>query len=600
MPTRLRFWLLCLLLNLLFFLPIYLLNASSTPPVPQAALFDAGWEEGLRGIFLWRTNLDPWRISLEFSLLTALWIVVPWLQRRWVQRLFSGLYLITLAYYLYEAIVWSIYLAEPNFYSQYFLARDGIPFLMEGMQAAWWLYAAGAAGALLAVTALLWVLRRFWAAGMAGDLGNGTRWAFAVLAVAQLAALYLFQYYTAQPEMVVSSVGYKLYQNIGESIHLEADIASFDDSTAQHAYDYSSYALTKTPDIYLIFVESYGSVLYKRADYRQAYESLLAELEPRLEEAGWHARTALSESPMWGGGSWMAYSSALLGLRIDNQAQYLALRNKYQEEYYPNLGNTLRQFGYYAGYVSGMRDKWNDVQWAEYGHFLGADEWLRYEQMQYTGPHYGWGPGAPDQFTLNFADAHLQAATEQPLFFFTITQNSHFPWAENPELVADWRTLNGQQAGESVVVDKEDTAVLRQLYVESIDYQLQNMVDFVLSHGTDDSIFIFVGDHQPPSVSRRADGFGTPIHVIARDEALTDAFGEYGFMPGLVLKDFTPAVRHEGLYSLLMRILLQEYGDGAHPLPDYLADGAALPPDGTTSEPSAYGDPATYGNASAP
>jgi hypothetical protein len=106
----------------------------------------------------------------------------------------------------------------------------------------------------------------------------------------------------------------------------------------------------------------------------------------------------------------MAYSSALLGLRIDNQAQYLSLRNKYQEEYYPSLGNTLRQFGYHAGYVSGMRDQWNDVQWAEYGHFLGADEWLRYEQMEYTGPHYGWGPGAPDQFTLNFAGSDGTAA----------------------------------------------------------------------------------------------------------------------------------------------------------------------------------------------
>jgi hypothetical protein len=71
-------------------------------------------------------------------------------------------------------------------------------------------------------------------------------------------------------------------------------------------------------------------------------------------------------------------------------------------------------------------------------------------------------------------------------------------------------------------------------------------------------------------------------------------------VPGLVLKEFTPAVRHEGLYSLLMRILLQEYGDGVDSLPDYLPDGAALPPDVTTSEPSAYGNPATYGNTSPP
>lgn len=66
----------------------------------------------------------------------------------------------------------------------------------------------------------------------------------------------------------------------------------------------------------LVFVESYGSVLYKRPDYALAYTALLDELQSALTADGWHTASALSEAPTWGGGSWMAYTSALFGLRI--------------------------------------------------------------------------------------------------------------------------------------------------------------------------------------------------------------------------------------------------------------------------------------------
>ena len=143
-----------------------------------------------------------------------------------------------------------------------------------------------------------------------------------------LITLVRYQHYTAQPEMVVSSLGFKLQQNITASLQLYADVTRFDDKTVRQAYDYTGYQLTKKPNIYLIFVESYGSVLYKRTDYRTAYTMLLTELEDQLTRGGWHATTALSESPMWGGGSWMAYTSLLFGLRIASQPQYLAMMNK--------------------------------------------------------------------------------------------------------------------------------------------------------------------------------------------------------------------------------------------------------------------------------
>ena len=60
------------------------------------------------------------------------------------------------------------------------------------------------------------------------------------------------------------------------------------------------------------------------------------------------------------------------------------------------------------------------------------------------------------------------------------------------------------------------------------DRSKESLLDYI-----DNSIFILIGDHQPPQVSRRADGWATPVHVIAQDAAFVDAFAPYGFTPGL-------------------------------------------------------------------
>ena len=188
-------------------------------------------------------------------------------------------------------------------------------------------------------------------------------------------------------------------------------MANFDDKAVLAAYDYSRHPLQRKPDIYLIFVESYGSVLYKRPDYRREYTSLLAKLQQQLDSAGWHTTSTLSESPTWGAGSWMAYGSVLLGIRIDNHPQFLSLFNKYQVADYPNLGRTLPGQGYYFAWVSSIEDQLDERAWSKYRRFYGVDEVLRYRDFHYQGANYGWGPSPPDQYR---AELHHGAAAEQP------------------------------------------------------------------------------------------------------------------------------------------------------------------------------------------
>ncbi len=580
------FWLCFGLLNLLLFLPHYLLSDETTSIFPPASIANNGLWLGINQLLLWRDNLDPIRLSLEFTLLSALWVNLRWVRHPLVCGLTVMLYLLAFSYAIYEAIMRSLYQSEPV-YSQYYLARDGIPFLLQEVGAAWWLGIVAVFGIVLLLTILGWLVNLLLTCATSSTLRRATRTAITVLVCFCLLTAVHYQTWTAKTEMVVSSLGYKLNQNITTSLELYRDIASFDDHAVQAAYDYSDQHLTTKPNIYFLLVESYGSVLYKRPDYRLAYTSLLMQLEDQLTTAGWHSTTALSNSPMWGGGSWMAYSTVLLGLRIDNQPQYLSLFNKYQVDTYPGLGRTLKAQGYDYIWLSSIRNQLAEGDWAKQLRFHGADEARIFADFDYHGPSYGWGDAPPDQYVLSYAREQFVETSDQPKLIFMITQNSHYPWLPQPELADDWRTLNdtgmndaGMNEVEIAALDVDtkalDHATTRQNYLRAIDYQLRMLTQFILSTADENSIYVLIGDHQPPRVSRKEDGWGTPVHVISKDAALIDGFAAYGFIPGLLVKSYKPNVNHEGIYSLFMRTLLERYGDTQVALPAYLPNGVTV------------------------
>ena len=290
---------------------------------------------------------------------------------------------------------------------------------------------------------------------------------------------------------------------------------------------------------------------------KNAYQQVLAELEPQLRAAGWHTASAMSESTTWGGGSWMAYTSALFGARIDSHPQYLELLEEYgaADRVYPGLPDYLRKQGYTTMWLSPIAAEIKDEKWSQYRDFYSIDTWLRHSDFQYEGRHYGWGPAPPDQYVLEFARAQHVDASEQPVFVMFITQNSHFPY-QAPELVADWRTLNqppgepdAQSAGEPTHQE------LRANYLSSIEYELRMLANFIVSNSDDDALFVLVGDHQPPRVSRRDDTYGTPIHIIARDPAAMETLAAHGFVTGLLPPEDDTGMGHEDIYSLLLDVL---------------------------------------------
>lgn len=570
---NLLFWSSFFVLNTLLFLPMAAVSEENVLALPTLPL-EGGWQSMLNHLLIWRESLDPWRISVELTAMTALWVWLGKWRRKWLGVLLVMIYMLMLAYSIYEAIVSGVYLLEPSFYSQFFLARDGLPFLAEHINAVWTL----CFGALLSLVVGCAIVLGLWSvllkSGTSPGLSRSTRFSIAGLASLTLFALVLYQQYTARPEMIISSFGFKLQRNIEVSMEIYKDVAGLDDNLVRHVYDYSGHQLAQKPDIYIIFVESYGSVLYKRPHFTPAYRALLRELIEKFNIEGWHVTTALSEAPTWGGGSWLSYTTTLFGMRIDNHPQYLDLRNKYQVERYPSLGATLHDQGYHYVWLSALDENISEVGWSKYTRMLAVDELIRYKDMGFVGPRYGWGPAPPDQWALHWAHEYLKGKTDKPLLFFTITQNSHYPWTPHPELVEDWRTLN-QPEPDPASVDPETIAldVRRANYLNAIDYQLRMLTAWILDVGDENSIFVLIGDHQPPAVSRRADGWATPVHIISKDAAFIEAFADYGFVPGLEVDDLEPSLRHEGFYSMFMRVLLGRYGVSRIAQPAYLPEG---------------------------
>ncbi len=579
------FWISFSILNCLLFVPLFLLNA---PEIPG---FVGGANRLQRlpsHMLLSRESFDPFRLNLEFLILATAWTTIHRLRRPVFRKILIFIYFVTLAYAIYEGITLSLWQSEPVFYTHYFMALDGIRFLLDHLHLPAPVYI-GATTLTFSAAALIFGLLQLMT-GTSPALGRGARRTLVALSLGACVAALLahstvearasergISETSASPTMVVSSLTAKLGKNIERSLEIYARSRSNDADLIDRTYDFSAHHLADRPNIYLIFVESYGSVLYKRDDYRLAYKKLLNQLEPQLDDAGLHAATTLSEAPTWGGGSWMSYTSALFGLRIEEHPSYLALVDRYQERDYPDLGSYLQSQGYFYNRVSSLATELKDEVWTRYTSFFGVDEWLRYRDLDYVGQRYGWGPAPPDQYVLNFADAATQARTDDPRVLFLITQNSHYPWAPLPEIVEDWHSLNIPAPDQAAISDDElEHATRRQNYFNAIEYELRFLTDFMIEHEDEDAIFVLIGDHQPPRVSRRSDGWDTPIHIISRDADFVDSFDEYGFVPGLQVQEVVPTMRHEGFYTMFLRQLLSNYGETPSDLPPYFPQGIVL------------------------
>ncbi len=562
------FWLAVLGGNLLLFAPLYLVTWQSNAFFPHLT----GWD-----ILKARRNYDVWRIGLEWVALIALWVNLPTLWTSRIRRLFRwaafGLLLLFLVYQTYEAVVVGLYHNRPNFANDWAFLTGGLGFLLDSLTFPWWLVAGGLTGLLILLMLLYHISRIPFTVGVLENLTPASRRAMLLLALLALGFAMASPQDVATPEGEVASLVLKIRANLQRTRLTNERVRVMQQVSPYATYDYHRYTLAEHPNIYLFFLESYGSVLVTDPVFRPRYEALMAQVQRELGDAGWHMVSGLSRSPVWGGGSWMAYTSVLCGVRLAQQPQYLALKYGFQTTPYPHLGRYLQSQGYRFTWVVPIDRKLNPAYQAANQRFYGPDVWLTFADLDYHGPEYSWGPSPPDQYTLGFLRHWLSQQPPRPNFVFFLTQNTHYYFAPVPPVVQDWRALNDPAVDNP---DAHPKLSRTEAYMKAVEYEWTVLADFIRHAGPND-VFILIGDHQPPLVSGPWDGYETIMHIVARDADFVEGFTAYGLIPGMLPDLNAPRLYHEGLYSLLVRQLVARWGTHPDDLPAYHPRGIRIP-----------------------
>jgi hypothetical protein len=354
---------------------------------------------------------------------------------------------------------------------------------------------------------------------------------------------------------------------------------------------FDAVKLRRRPDVYLIFVESYGRVMMEHHFMRPAWRKRADAMQRGLATAGWHSASAFTVAPVAGGRSWLAEASVLTGIKVDYEAVFHHLIG--QIERVPNLVSLLQNQGYNTILLAPADRVRKGVEEANYYNYHRV---VRFNDLHYRGPKMGWGI-VPDQYSLYHTQENVLRSAQRPLFFNYHMVSSHTPFEPVPELVDDWRSLGGAPSDPSPVDDSKRNALgmrmkryaysqprfmpmgklrtqMARNYADTIVYDLELLQRF-LEQLSGDALVIVMGDHQPPFVAKETESFDAPIHLFARDPGLLAEFLANGFKPGLMLGRKDPsAIHHQGLFSLIVRNLARCCGSpSGGVLPTYRAQG---------------------------
>ncbi len=284
-------------------------------------------------------------------------------------------------------------------------------------------------------------------------------------------------------------------------------------------------------DVVLAFVESYGRTAIEDPVISPGIDAVLDTGTTELAAAGFGARSAFLTSPITGGGSWFAHSTLLSGTWIDNQARY--------GELLASRRTTLVDDFNRAGWQTVATMPGTGKSWPE-GSFYGYTRIDLAQSLGYHGPRFGFSP-MPDQFTLSAVQArNLAPAPRRPVMVEVELTSSHTPWAPLPTTVG-WDAVGdgsvydpmpsaGRQPGDVW----PDQARVRTEYGRSIRYSLSTLISFLQTYGTDNTVLVLLGDHQPaPIVTGAGASRDVPITIVARDPGVLNRISSWGWQDGL-------------------------------------------------------------------
>lgn len=570
MSATIQFWLLFTCINSYFFMPRYMLEVFHSKFFPFQLFFTGPRGLRLRHLLI-RRNYDLFRVSIDFMILALIYPlffkddISVW----WYTVMLSLYFGLSLIYQVYYHVFHKIYQLDPVFFHDFLMLKTaGQIFIHEfGRRNFLMVLSAGLIG--LSGGMLIYYMidiSRFVAFGF---------WSYLVMSLFTGAALFSMMHYpySKYPQLTFQSQLQSFIRNIRISRKSRRSIEGL---TLKYMKEFNvdpAIQLLRRPNIYVIVIESYGRIAHEETALRKHFLRYATGLETTLAASGWNLSSGYTVSPVTGGASWISYTSMLYGLNVRNQGVYLAmLKNRYMAEY-DSLLHWLKRQGYTTVRISSLGGyEKMEIPYDSYSRLYGIDEWVKYKDLAYTGEHYGFGPSPPDQYALWKGNQRTcEIAGNAPRALFFITQNSHTPYDSPGVIAEDWQSLNDNRNP----IKKPSAFWSRpkfEKYGEAIEYQLQFLADFIVKNGTDNDIYILIGDHQPPSMSMAMDNFDTPMHVVSKDMAFIKCWDEYGLTPGLIPVEKNP-LRQEAIHWALLRSLIKTYAKEGAKLPPFLPNG---------------------------
>ena len=306
-------------------------------------------------------------------------------------------------------------------------------------------------------------------------------------------------------------------------------------------------------DVFVIFLESYGTVSWDRPGFAAKLVDARTRLAADIRETGRSVVSARVESTTFGGESWLAHISLLSGTEVRDPGTNKRLMGQTRD----TLVKAFRRQGYRTiAVMPGLQHAWPE------GAFYGFEEIYDLERIDYQGPPFGWW-GLNDQFALARVDA-LEVAIQprRPVFVFFPTVTTHAPFVPTPPYQPDWARVLTPSPYDRVDLDRAwsdypDWLNLGPSYVKALAYAHRTVGGYLRLRADRDFVLVLVGDHQPPAlVSGEDASWDVPVHVIATRRAVLDRLRFDGFTDGL-----TPPAATVARMDTLLHLLLDAFGD---------------------------------------
>jgi phosphoglycerol transferase MdoB-like AlkP superfamily enzyme len=296
-------------------------------------------------------------------------------------------------------------------------------------------------------------------------------------------------------------------------------------------------------DVLFIFVESYGRTVFANEAYSQVLIPRFEKMGANLATAGFHVASDFITSPTYGGFSWFAHATLDSGVKVISH-----LHSQLLDEQRPTgFADHFREAGYQPILVApGTTRPWPGMD-DYYGFRKHYFSW----EFGYQGPRYGW-PTMADQFVLYHIQKEVIEKAQQPLFIQYALVSSHAPFSDQPRYVENWDTI-----GNGSILHKSGrnrfnvtwglSGDVVKAYTAAVTYEMQVMEGYLEKFVQDDTLVIFVGDHQPHQLVTGPNNltWSVPIHVASRSPELIEPFRRRGYVSGMVPTQPLPHVGME-------------------------------------------------------